>query len=313
MPNDRDWLYPGEQGGGYGFDYRPVREVLRFAPTREQNLAREAEERYRATLPYTPTPKPEPLNGDDPFRPCGYCRHCFLTTFVKCMHTVCITKDDKLILQYPDRTSETFSLDGSDIQKLRAALKKHGLYGETSTLNLVSDQDNHLRGVYTHSSDRKDNTTGNLLYKAKLGLREDIFGVCALIWHRSGDKRVLTVDRPRNQYDHYKLYADINLPGGKVEKYENADDAIIRECLEETGIVVKPEDLEVVYEGPDKDGDYPNGIARTYLVKKYTGRIRTREKGHNVKWLPIKAMIDYRNHSFEQYNRRLFKHLGEKV
>ena len=70
--------------------------------------------------------------------------------------------------------------------------------------------------------------------------------VAALIWK---DGRFLACQRPA-----HKARALLwEFVGGKVEADESREDALIRECLEELGVTVKPLDvfMEVVHEYPD--------------------------------------------------------------
>jgi 8-oxo-dGTP pyrophosphatase MutT (NUDIX family) len=48
-------------------------------------------------------------------------------------------------------------------------------------------------------------------------------------------------------------------PGGMIEPDERADEAVIRETLEETGLKVEPTALIGVYTGPEYRFTYPNG------------------------------------------------------
>ena len=74
--------------------------------------------------------------------------------------------------------------------------------------------------------------------------------VAALIWERSGDKdRFLICQRPAN-----KARALLwEFVGGKVEKGETKQQALIRECKEELNITLSVGDvfMEVVHEYPD--------------------------------------------------------------
>lgn len=61
--------------------------------------------------------------------------------------------------------------------------------------------------------------------------------VCLIVYDENGD--VLTVTRRNTDI--------LSLPGGKVDPGESAAEAVIRECFEETGIILKEEKLVPVY------------------------------------------------------------------
>jgi 8-oxo-dGTP pyrophosphatase MutT (NUDIX family) len=56
------------------------------------------------------------------------------------------------------------------------------------------------------------------------------------------------------------------LPGGAIDPNENPADAAVRECFEETGLLVKPERLVGVFGGPEFLVRYPNGDLTYYTT-----------------------------------------------
>lgn len=70
--------------------------------------------------------------------------------------------------------------------------------------------------------------------------------VAALIWDRD---RFLACQRPVNKARGL-LWEFV---GGKVEQHESREEALIRECKEELGVIVYPKDIfmEVTHEYPD--------------------------------------------------------------
>lgn len=103
------------------------------------------------------------------------------------------------------------------------------------------------------------------------------YAVQAVIFNDKGE--VLAVSRKDN-------HKDFGLPGGKVDPEDSTDlvgytaqeRAIVREVKEETGLLINPRTMELVY-ATHKDGY----MGYTYLVKDWVGEIHTDEP-HVVKW-----------------------------
>lgn len=56
------------------------------------------------------------------------------------------------------------------------------------------------------------------------------------------------------------------VPGGAIDPDETPADAAVRECWEETGLLVKPKRLIGVYGGPEFRITYPNGDEVYYII-----------------------------------------------
>ncbi|MET4426683.1 NUDIX domain-containing protein [Bradyrhizobium sp. RT3a] len=56
------------------------------------------------------------------------------------------------------------------------------------------------------------------------------------------------------------------MPGGAVDPHEEPADAAVRECFEETGLLVRPEGLIGVFGGPEFLVYYPNGDVAYYTT-----------------------------------------------
>ncbi len=106
--------------------------------------------------------------------------------------------------------------------------------------------------------------------------------VAALIWN--GD-RFLVCQRPANKARGL-LWEFV---GGKVEKSETKEQALIRECSEELAITVEPHDIftEVVHE-------YPDIIVRLTLFSCTILRGQPQLLEHNdMKWISPAEVKDY--------------------
>lgn len=71
-------------------------------------------------------------------------------------------------------------------------------------------------------------------------------------------------------------HADTNrwvAPGGSVEPNENPVDAVIREALEETGLIVVPTNILGVFGGREFEVVYANGDRVTYVMTVYECKI----------------------------------------
>ena len=98
------------------------------------------------------------------------------------------------------------------------------------------------------------------------------------------------------------------LAGGTVEDYEFAKKALIRESFEETGIVVKTNDLQLVHT-LHKKKDEITRIVLYFKATHWTGNIQTGEpkKFKKVAWFPIdklpKGMSATVRHALKHYRR----------
>jgi 8-oxo-dGTP pyrophosphatase MutT (NUDIX family) len=64
-----------------------------------------------------------------------------------------------------------------------------------------------------------------------------------------------------------------SLPGGGVDPGEQPADAAVRECFEETGLLVRLEGLIGVFGGPEFLIHYPNGDVTYYTTAAFRGAI----------------------------------------
>lgn len=120
------------------------------------------------------------------------------------------------------------------------------------------------------------------------------YAVMAVILNSNNE--ILSVSR---KYDHN----DMNLPGGKVDKEDaNFKEALAREVLEETGLIINTETVELVFVM------YRDGfMGYTYFIKDWEGEIYTDEP-HIVKWTKYETIT---KGSFGDFNKLLYKSLDE--
>lgn len=77
-----------------------------------------------------------------------------------------------------------------------------------------------------------------------------------------------------------------SVPAGHVENQEAATTAAMRECLEETGVIVNAEDLDMVYSMHRVE---PNRFEFFFKVKEWSGEIKNNEphKCDDLSWFRV--------------------------
>jgi 8-oxo-dGTP diphosphatase len=112
-------------------------------------------------------------------------------------------------------------------------------------------------------------------------------GVGAIIIRRNS---ILLVQRGRNPLKGYW-----SLPGGLIETGEKIEDALRREVLEETGLVVRPKRLFEIFERimPDAQGraEY-HYILHDYLCTVLGGKLLAGDDAGRVAWVSRAALKD---------------------
>lgn len=64
-----------------------------------------------------------------------------------------------------------------------------------------------------------------------------------------------------------------SLPGGAIDPNEQPADAAVRECFEETGLLVEPQDMIGVFGGPEFLIRYPNGDVAYYTSIAFRAKV----------------------------------------
>jgi 8-oxo-dGTP diphosphatase len=111
--------------------------------------------------------------------------------------------------------------------------------------------------------------------------------------------KILAVSRKDN-------HSDLGLPGGKIEPGETPEQALIRELMQEIG--VRPKEFRKIFEDLDRVVGGELRPCRTYLIETWEGEPISLEEAV-IEWVYPATLLEP-CHSFYQYNRKLFSHIG---
>lgn len=103
-----------------------------------------------------------------------------------------------------------------------------------------------------------------------------------------GRGKILLLKRANTKY----LQGYYTDPAGHVENNETAVQAAVRECREESGLIIKPKDLKlvhVIHTGPVITGDIY--LHLFYLAKTWSGRLKKGDpQCENLGWYPLNKL-----------------------
>ena len=94
------------------------------------------------------------------------------------------------------------------------------------------------------------------------------------------DGKVLLIKRGRDPFKGQWV-----TPGGRIEDNESAEECLVREMEEETGLKVEPVELVGLYSDPKRDPRLM--IAAAYLVRRVSGDVRAGDDAAEARWFPL--------------------------
>ena len=101
------------------------------------------------------------------------------------------------------------------------------------------------------------------------------------------------------------------LPGGAIDPNELPADAAVRECFEETGLLVRPERLIGIFGGPEFLIKYPNGDLTYYTVVAFEASLlrgTLRADGHEIASLRFVARQEWEALPLSPSSRLISRH-----
>jgi 8-oxo-dGTP diphosphatase len=119
------------------------------------------------------------------------------------------------------------------------------------------------------------------------------------------DNKILLLRRFKTGYED----GNYSVVAGHVDAGETVTQAAIREAQEEAGVVLRPENLQVMHVMNRKSND--ERVDFFVVVKRWDGEITNTEpdKCDDLAWFPLEAlpanMIPYVRYALENYQKRL--------
>ena len=123
--------------------------------------------------------------------------------------------------------------------------------------------------------------------------------------HRHVDVDALIVDKGKvlliKRADHLTNGGKYAFPGGFLDRDETAEQAVVREALEETGYTVEVEKLFKIIDKPDRPQDDRQNIAFIYIVKSIGKTGEADAESSEVKWFSLGDLPSEKEFAFDHY------------
>ena len=97
------------------------------------------------------------------------------------------------------------------------------------------------------------------------------------------DGKILLIKRRKEPY-----FGKWAVPGGFIEWNETAEEAVVRETREETGVLVRPTRITGVYSSPKRDPRQT--VATAFLCEYVSGEPKGGDDAEEAKWWPLSKL-----------------------
>jgi 8-oxo-dGTP pyrophosphatase MutT (NUDIX family) len=150
-----------------------------------------------------------------------------------------------------------------------------------------------------------------LIYGDRIGTDARLLPVAAaIIFDETGEKVLLTQRSDNGRWC---------LPGGAMDPGESAEEACVREAMEETGLEVRVTRLVGIYTSPDviieySDGDRCQQVAMIFEAKVIGGELRLSDETTDYGYFPVDSLnnVDLMEAEFERIQDAV-KNLPEAI
>lgn len=90
-------------------------------------------------------------------------------------------------------------------------------------------------------------------------------------------------------------------PGGYLDRDETAEQAVVREVMEETGYKVLVEELFKIIDKPDRPQEDRQNVAFVYVVKPLEKTGKADAESSEVKWFNLEDLPPEKDFAFDHY------------